>query len=51
MIKDEIIFSFSIAPVHDLEHCAVSATEEVFGKLLAEAEKPNPFSILASLKH
>lgn len=51
MIEDEIILSLPIAPVHDPEHCEVSATEQVFGKLPAEAEKPNPFSVLASLKH
>lgn len=51
MIEDEIILSLPIAPVHDPEHCEVSATEQVFGKLPAEAEKTNPFSVLASLKH
>lgn len=51
MIEDEIILSLPIAPVHDPEHCEVSATEQVFGKLPAEAEKLNPFSVLAGLKH
>ena len=50
MIEDEIILSLPIAPVHDPEHCEVSETEQVFGKLPSEAEKPNPFSVLASLK-
>ncbi|ACS85381.1 23S rRNA accumulation protein YceD [Musicola paradisiaca] len=50
MIEDEIILSLPIAPVHDSEHCEVSETEMVFGELPAEAEKPNPFAVLASLK-
>ncbi|XBS71198.1 23S rRNA accumulation protein YceD [Acerihabitans sp. KWT182] len=50
MIEDEIILSLPIAPVHDPEHCEVSDTEQVFGKLPSEVEKPNPFSVLASLK-
>lgn len=51
MIEDEIILSLPIAPVHDPEHCEVSDAERVFGRLPSEAEKPNPFSVLASLKH
>jgi len=50
MIEDEVILSLPIAPVHDNEHCEVSDTEQVFGKLPSEVEKPNPFSVLASLK-
>lgn len=50
MIEDEVILSLPIVPVHDPEHCEVSEAEQVFGKLPAEADKPNPFSVLASLK-
>ncbi|MFP1724636.1 23S rRNA accumulation protein YceD [Lonsdalea quercina] len=50
MIEDEIILSLPIAPVHDSEHCEVSEADMVFGKLPEEAEKPNPFAVLASLK-
>ncbi|WP_413734242.1 23S rRNA accumulation protein YceD [Sodalis sp. RH21] len=50
MIEDEVILSLPIAPVHDNEHCEVSDAEQVFGKLPSEVEKPNPFSVLASLK-
>ncbi|AUH00418.1 23S rRNA accumulation protein YceD [Pectobacteriaceae bacterium CE70] len=51
MIEDEIILSLPIAPVHDSEHCEVSDADMIFGKLPEEAEKPNPFAVLASLKH
>ncbi|ANE74040.1 23S rRNA accumulation protein YceD [Dickeya solani] len=50
MVEDELILSLPIAPVHDSEHCEVSETDMVFGQLPAEAEKPNPFAVLASLK-
>ncbi|MGM3176148.1 23S rRNA accumulation protein YceD [Dickeya lacustris] len=50
MIEDELILSLPIAPVHDSEHCEVSDADLVFGQLPAEAEKPNPFAVLASLK-
>ncbi|TCV98245.1 23S rRNA accumulation protein YceD [Biostraticola tofi] len=50
MIEDEIILSLPIAPVHDPEHCEVSEAEQIFGQLPPEVEKPNPFSVLASLK-
>ncbi|SLM63697.1 MULTISPECIES: 23S rRNA accumulation protein YceD [Dickeya] len=50
MIEDELILSLPIAPVHDSEHCEVSEADMVFGQLPAEAEKPNPFAVLASLK-
>ncbi|TKI07695.1 23S rRNA accumulation protein YceD [Martelella alba] len=50
MIEDEIILSLPIAPAHDPEHCEVSEAEQVFGRLPPEADKPNPFSVLASLK-
>ena len=50
MIEDEIILSLPIVPVHNTEHCEVSEADMVFGELPLEAEKPNPFSILASLK-
>ncbi|MDF7681108.1 23S rRNA accumulation protein YceD [Enterobacteriaceae bacterium ESL0689] len=51
MIEDEIILSLPIVPVHDSEHCEVSDAERVFGELPEEAQKPNPFAVLASLKH
>lgn len=51
MIEDEIILSLPVVPVHEFEHCEVSAASMVFGDLPAEAEKPNPFAVLASLKH
>ena len=50
MIEDEIILSLPVVPVHDSEHCEVSEADMVFGKLPEEAEKPNPFAVLASLK-
>ncbi|KAA9001196.1 23S rRNA accumulation protein YceD [Affinibrenneria salicis] len=50
MIEDELILSLPIAPVHDSEHCEVSDADRVFGQLPEEAEKPNPFAVLASLK-
>lgn len=50
MIEDEIILSLPVVPVHESEHCEVSDADMVFGKLPAEAEKPNPFAVLASLK-
>jgi uncharacterized protein len=49
-IEDEIILALPVVPVHDSEHCEVSEADMVFGKLPAEAEKPNPFAVLASLK-
>ncbi|KLU16535.1 MULTISPECIES: 23S rRNA accumulation protein YceD [Xenorhabdus] len=50
MIEDEIILSLPVVPVHDSEHCEVSDADMVFGTLPPEAEKPNPFAVLASLK-
>ncbi|BDH46285.1 hypothetical protein TUM12370_23290 [Salmonella enterica subsp. enterica serovar Choleraesuis] len=50
MVEDEIIISLPVVPVHDSEHCEVSEADMVFGKLPAEAEKPNPFAVLANLK-
>ncbi|PKH26316.1 23S rRNA accumulation protein YceD [Enterobacterales bacterium CwR94] len=49
-IEDEIILALPVVPVHESEHCEVSEADMVFGKLPAEAEKPNPFAVLASLK-
>ena len=51
LVEDEIILSLPVVPVHDSEHCEVSEADMVFGKLPSEAEKPNPFAVLASLKH
>ncbi|KAA1447070.1 23S rRNA accumulation protein YceD, partial [Escherichia coli] len=48
MIEDEIILSLPVVPVHDSEHCEVSEADMVFGELPLEAEKPNPFAVLAS---
>lgn len=50
MIEDELILSLPLFPVHELEHCEVSTKDRVFGELPAEADKPNPFAVLASLK-
>ncbi|MCA1175330.1 MULTISPECIES: 23S rRNA accumulation protein YceD [unclassified Pantoea] len=50
VIEDELILALPVVPVHDSEHCEVSDADMVFGKLPAEAEKPNPFAVLASLK-
>ncbi|NJD00197.1 23S rRNA accumulation protein YceD [Candidatus Erwinia dacicola] len=50
LVEDEIILALPVVPVHDSEHCEVSEADMVFGKLPAEAEKPNPFAVLASLK-
>ncbi len=51
MVEDEIILALPVVPVHDSEHCEVSDADMVFGELPEEAEKPNPFAVLASLKH
>lgn len=50
MVEDEIIISLPVVPVHDSEHCEVSEADMVFGELPDEAQKPNPFAVLASLK-
>ncbi|NIF20496.1 MULTISPECIES: 23S rRNA accumulation protein YceD [Pantoea] len=50
VIEDEIILALPVVPVHESEHCEVSDADMVFGKLPEEAEKPNPFAVLASLK-
>ncbi|MBK5072877.1 23S rRNA accumulation protein YceD [Budviciaceae bacterium CWB-B4] len=50
VIEDELILSLPIAPVHEYEHCEVSEADMSFGELPPEAEKPNPFAVLASLK-
>ncbi|WP_455818082.1 23S rRNA accumulation protein YceD [Pseudomonas cerasi] len=50
MVEDEIILALPVVPVHDSEHCEVSEADMVFGQLPEEAEKPNPFAVLASLK-
>ena len=50
LVEDEIILSLPVVPVHDSEHCEVSEADMVFGELPEEAQKPNPFAVLASLK-
>ena len=51
MIEDEFILSLPLVPMHNSEHCEVSAQEQVFGELPEElAKKPNPFAVLANLK-
>ncbi|OOH89357.1 hypothetical protein BMT54_06710 [Pasteurellaceae bacterium 15-036681] len=51
MIEDEFILSLPLVPMHESEHCEVSAQEQVFGELPEElAKKPNPFAVLANLK-
>ena len=50
MVEDEIILALPVVPVHDSEHCEVSEADMVFGELPDEAQKPNPFAVLASLK-
>jgi uncharacterized protein len=50
LVEDEIILSLPVVPVHDSEHCEVSEADMVFGELPDEAQKPNPFAVLASLK-
>ncbi|MGR6979926.1 23S rRNA accumulation protein YceD [Testudinibacter sp. P27/CKL/0425] len=50
VVEDELMLSLPLVPMHDPEHCEVSVAEQVFGKLPAEAEKPNPFAVLANLK-
>lgn len=49
-IEDELILALPQVPKHAPEHCEVSLSERVFGELPIEAEKPNPFAVLASLK-
>nr|MCX3330407.1 YceD family protein [Bacillus pacificus] len=50
MVEDEIILALPVVPVHDSGHCGVSEAGMVFGELPDEAQKPNPFAVLASLK-
>ncbi len=50
LVEDEVILSLPVVPVHDSEHCEVSEADMVFGELPDEAQKPNPFAVLASLK-
>ena len=50
LVEDEIILALPVVPVHDSEHCEVSEADMVFGQLPDEAQKPNPFAVLASLK-
>ena len=50
VIEDELILALPVVPVHDSEHCEVSEADMVFGELPDEAQKPNPFAVLASLK-
>lgn len=50
LIEDEIILALPVVPLHDIEHCEVSEADMTFGVLPPEAEKPNPFAVLASLK-
>ena len=50
MIEDEIILALPVIPVHDSERCEVSDVDMIFGELPSEAEKPNPFTVLASFK-
>lgn len=50
MIEDEIILSLPVIPFHNSKRCEVSDADIVFGELPNEAEKPNPFAVLASLK-
>lgn len=50
VVEDELMLTLPLVPMHDPEHCEVSVAEQVFGKLPAEAEKPNPFAVLANLK-
>ncbi|EGT4461182.1 23S rRNA accumulation protein YceD [Cronobacter malonaticus] len=49
-VEDELILALPVVPVHDSEHCEVSEADMVFGELPEEAQKPNPFAVLASLK-
>ena len=50
LVEDEFILALPHVPVHEPEHCEVSTAEMVFGELPPEADKPNPFAVLASLK-
>lgn len=50
LIEDEIILTLPVVPMHNIEHCEVSDADMTFGILSPEAEKPNPFAVLASLK-
>ncbi|MBV7388055.1 23S rRNA accumulation protein YceD [Pasteurellaceae bacterium TAE3-ERU1] len=50
VVEDELILALPLVPKHNLEHCEVSVAEQVFGELPADAEKPNPFAVLANLK-
>ena len=51
-VEDELILALPLVPMHSFEHCEVSAHEQVFGELPEKlAKKPNPFAVLANLKH
>ncbi|MBE2894779.1 23S rRNA accumulation protein YceD [Spirabiliibacterium falconis] len=50
VVEDELILALPLVPKHNIEHCEVSVAEQVFGDLPADAEKPNPFAVLANLK-
>ena len=49
-VEDELILALPLVPMHSSEHCEVSEADMVFGELPDEAQKPNPFAVLASLK-
>jgi uncharacterized protein len=51
ILEDELILSLPIVPMHDLEHCA--SAKYVHAETVeeeGEADKPNPFAVLADLK-
>lgn len=50
VVEDELILALPLVPMHEDEHCEVSVAQQVFGELPEEAEKPNPFAVLANLK-
>lgn len=50
ILEDELILTIPLVPLHALDDCGVNNTNYSFGEIEVE-EKPNPFSILAQLKH
>ncbi len=48
MIEDEIILSLPVVALHESGYCKMK--DVVFGQLPDDKKKPNPFSVLTSLK-
>lgn len=51
IIKNKIILTLPIIPIHNSKHYKISKTNIIFNKLPKKTQKPNPFTILTNLKH